>query len=183
MKSSTERCKKLAWVLFVLFSISLAEMACAREPIRQQAPTASRESSETVAATQPIDPNHISPSGVQPTDPYLVIPPSHASSPGYYFGHGEPDTERAHSPDSGIDLSSSLVETGQGIGKGDVVVISPPPNAYPPKCTGPQTLACTAGSSECVNGDTFFPKGSNSYAQCHSSNGVCTGVSTICSVD
>ena len=141
MKNLAQFGSKLALVLFVLFSISVAEMACATGPIRQQASPA--------------------------LAPQVLQQKAEAESKAY---GRVPNTE-----------ANSITK--------DPVYKDTPTDAKPPgdtdtaKCTGPQVQTCVKGSSECVNGDTFFPTGNNSYAQCLSSNGVCTGVSKRCSVD
>ena len=135
MKNLAQFGNKLALVLFVLFSVSVAEMACATGPVRQHA-------SPTLA-------------------PQVEQLKADVESKNYRVPNTEANSEKVIP-----------------------AVIDNPVDAKSPKCTGPQIQGCVTGSSECVNGDAFFPTGKNNlYAQCKSSSGVCTGVSTICSVD
>jgi len=144
MKSPAVLCKKLSLVLFVLFSISTAETACAREHTVREAPPD--------PLLQSVDKPQL-PVVIEATLPNSKLPNPDGALPIYACAECEVPPKM-----------------------GDPT----PPTR---KCTGPQVQTCVHGSSECVNGDVFYAVENNSYAQCLSSNGLCTGVSTICSVD
>ena len=133
MKNLAQVGNKLALVLFVLFSISVAEMACATGPIRQQA-------SPVVA-------------------PQLELLKADAESKAY--GGRVPNTE-----------ANSITK--------DPVYKDTPSDAKPPRCSGGLVQSCQPDA--CATGPAYTSFAGTTYT-CYASNGVCTGLTAICSTE